>query len=266
MPALTWISHHKLLLLGAGVALLIGVVAVGVWFFILRGTSTPVNLRQALRLYRQDQRPGQAHKAVDLPLPGVYRYRTSGDEQLNFGGITRTFPTATNMIVTDDRCATDRWDPLEQHMEGLVECPLRGGAYGITSSLTYEEIAGVQTTDVISCPTDTYLVPPDPRAGERWKTKCHSTGLNVVSSGLVVGNSPVNVGGQTVPAIHTRLTLRFSGSESGTNPNDYWVSPKDGLILAQRETVDVSQQAGPLGSVHYRERMAITLASSTPVR
>ncbi len=69
-----------------------------------------------------------------------------------------------------------------------------------------------------------------------------------------------------MPAIHTRLTLAFSGAESGTNPNDYWVSTKDGLILSQRETVDVSQQAGPLGSVRYSEQMAIRIASPTPVR
>jgi len=83
---------------------------------------------------------------------------------------------------------------------------------------------------------------------------------------VVVGNSSVNVGGHTVPAIHTRLALTFSGAESGTNPNDYWVSAKNGLILSQRETVDVSQQAGPLGSVRYSEKMAIRIASPTPVR
>jgi hypothetical protein len=69
-----------------------------------------------------------------------------------------------------------------------------------------------------------------------------------------------------VPALHTRLTLSFSGSASGTNPNDYWVSLSDGLILRQRETVDVRQSAGPLGSVRYTEQMAITLASTAPVR
>jgi hypothetical protein len=264
MPLLTWINHHKFFVLGAGVLVLIAAVAAGVWFFIMRDPSTPVNLRQALRLYRQDQRPGQAGHAAQLPAPGVYRYRTTGDEQLSFGGIKRLFPTATNMIVTEDGCATEKWEPLEQHMEGLVECPLKSGAYGITSTLSYEQIAGTQTTDVINCPSGTYLVPPDARAGERWHSVCHSAGLKVVASGVVIGNSSVSVGGHAVPAIHTRLTLNFSGAESGTNPNDYWVSTKNGLILSQRETVDVSQQAGPLGSVRYTEQMAINIASATP--
>jgi hypothetical protein len=266
MPVLSWFANHKFLVLGAGVAVLILGVVAGVWFFVLRDTSTPVNLRQALRLYRQDQRPGQSSEGADLPQPGVYRYQTSGHEQLSFAGINRQFPTATTMIVTDQKCATDKWEPLEQHMEGLVECPLGGGAYGITTALSYEEIAGTQTTDVIHCPVDTYLVPPHLHAGEQWHTVCHSTDERVVSSGLVVGKTSVNVGGHQVPAIHTRLTLSFSGSESGTNPNDYWVSPQNGLILDQRETVDVSQQAGPLGSVKYSEQMAIEIASPMPLR
>ncbi|MGD0392163.1 MAG: hypothetical protein ABSC41_05925 [Acidimicrobiales bacterium] len=266
MPALTWLNQHKFFVLGAGVVVLIVAVAVGFWFFILRDTATPVNLRQALRLYRQDQHAGKATNASELPPPGVYRYRTTGDEQLSFGGIKRLFPSATNMIVTENGCATEKWEPFEQHMEGIVECPLQSGAYGITTTLSYEQIAGTQTTDVIRCPPDTYLVPPDAHAGERWHAVCHSTGLNVDWSGVVVGNASVNVGGHAVPAIHTRLTLTFSGAESGTNPNDYWVSAKDGLILSQRETVDVSQQAGPLGSVRYSEQMAIRIASPTPVR
>ena len=88
----------------------------------------------------------------------------------------------------------------------------------------------------------------------------------MVSDGLLVGTTSVNVGGHQVPAIHTRVTLTFSGNESGTNPNDYWVSPQNGLILDQQETVNVSQQAGPLGSVRYSEQMMIKIASPTPLR
>jgi hypothetical protein len=265
MPAWTWAAHHKFLLVGVGFALVIATVAMGVWFFVLRNPTTPVNLRQALRLYRQDQSDSQAPPTVTLPTAGVYRYRTTGGEQLSFGGIARSFPNATDMIVTDSKCATVRWEPLEQHIEGVVECPLGGGAYDITTSLSYEEIAGTRTTDTIHCPADTYLVPPHARPGQRWKTTCHSADQTVVFTGQVVGSTTVDIGGKRVPATHTRLVLTFSGAESGSNPNDYYVSP-DGLILSQDETVEMSQSAGPLGSVHYTEQMAVHLASATPLR
>jgi hypothetical protein len=159
-----------------------------------------------------------------------------------------------------------KWEPFEQHVEGLVACPLKDGSLTIASAPSYEEIAGTQTTDVINCPAGTYLVPPDPTTGQRWRTTCHSTGQSVIFAGQVVGPSTVAVGGRSVPAIHTRLTLTFSGSQSGTNPNDYWISVQDGLILRQHETVDVDQNTGSFGSVRYTEQMTIALSSLTPIR
>jgi hypothetical protein len=196
----------------------------------------------------------------------VYRYRTSGGEQLSLADISRSFPASSEMIVTQDGCATMKWEPLVQHMEGLVECPQRNGGLVVNSALSYEEIAGTKTTSVINCSTATYFLPPHWFAGERWHSRCHTNGETVEVSGEVVGASSVNVGREREPAVHTRLVLTFSGAESGTNPNDYWVSLRGGLILRQRETVDVTQKAGPLGSVRYTEQMAITLASMVPVR
>ncbi len=265
MPALTWATHHRLWAVSMGIALLLTAVAAGVWFFLLRSPGTQLDLRQALRLYKEDQRSGSGTSAA-LPPPGVYRYRTSGSETLSIGGISRSFPSATEMIVTDGSCATMEWEPLEQHIEGMVACPAANRALSIRSTPSYEEIAGIKTTTDIRCPVGTYLIPPNPTVGERWRTTCHSPGQNVVFAGTVIGFASVDVGGQQIPALHTRLTLSFSGSQSGTNPNDYWVSLQNGVILRQRETVDVSQSAGPLGAVHYGEQMAIALTSLTPMR
>ncbi len=266
MPVLTWATHHRFWLLGMGVVVVLVAVAAGVWFFLLRSPGTQLDLRQALRLYKQDQSAKADGGGAHLPPPGVYRYRTSGGETLSIGGISRTFPASTEMIVTDSSCTTMKWEPLEQHIEGLVACPTANQALSIASAPSYEEIAGIKTTTDILCPRGTYLVPPRPTVGERWKTTCHSPGQTVVFAGTVVGFTSVKVSGQNIPALHTRLTLSFSGSQSGINPNDYWVALQNGVILRQRETVAVSQAAGPLGSVHYGEQMAIALTSLTPIR
>lgn len=269
MPALTWVTQHKLWTLGIGFITLVtlaAAVGAGFWYFVLRSPRTQVNLAQALRLYRQDQKT-RGGGSADLPSSGVYRYSTSGSEHLSIGDINRSFPAASNMIVTEGAgCATMKWDPLEQHMEGLVECSNENGTLGIRSAVSYEQIAGTQTTNVIDCPAGTYFVPPHPSIGERWRTTCHSPGETIVFSGQVMGKPFVEVGGGAVPALQTRLTLSFSGSQSGTNPNTYWISLQNGLILRQLETVDVSQKAGPLGPVRYTERMAIALDSVVPTR
>jgi hypothetical protein len=266
MPALAWFSHHRLLALGVGMAALAVAVAAGVWFFILRSPTTPIDLRQALRLYRQAQGSGPVDDGSNLTPPGVYRYRTSGAEHLSAGDITRPFPASTTMIVTDAKCTNSRWEPFEQHVEGLVACPSPLGGLSITSVPSYEEIAGTQTNTVVECPVGTFLLPPNQVVGERWQTTCHTTGQTVLVTGQVVGRGLLDVGETVVPAVHTRLTLSYSGSDSGSNPNDYWLSASTGLILRQDETVDMSQQAGPLGSVHYDEHMAVELTSIDPMR
>jgi hypothetical protein len=253
-------------MLGLGIIALVLIVLAGLWFFLLRSPATRVDLRQALRIYRKAQNSKDLDHSMLLPPPGVYSYRTSGGEQLSIGGISRVFPASTDMIVTDARCANFDWEPLEQHTEGLVACRQKNGALTILSATSYEQIAGTQTTSVIRCPADTYFIPAHPTAGERWHKTCRSKGETVVFSGQIVGASSIVVSDQRVPALHTRLTLSFSGSESGTNPNNYWVSLQSGVILRQQETVAVSEKAGPLGSVRYTENMAIRLRSMAPIR
>jgi hypothetical protein len=261
MPLLSWCAHHRFWALGAGLAVVLAAVAAGVWFFVLRSPGTQVDLRQALRLYRHDQQDSSAADGSLLPAPGVYNYRTSGYERLSVAGISRSFPSSSEVIVTDTACATVRWVPFEQHMEGIVECSEANGAVGMVSALSDEEIAGVRTTEVIRCPADAYFVPAKAVTGQRWSATCHTGTQTVGFGGRVLGWSTIAVYGRHEPALHTRLTLTFHGGESGSNPTDYWVSPTTGLILKESEAVDLSQKTGPLGSVSYREQMAITLTS-----
>jgi hypothetical protein len=265
VPVLTWVANHRLWALGIGVAVLLVAVATGIWIFFLRSPGTQLDLRQALRLYRQVERAGDPANPR-LPPPGVYRYRTTGNERLSVAGISRAFPSTTNAIVTDTRCATVKWEPFLQHVEGQVECPIGSGGLGLVSFPSSEEIAGITTNMAIDCPPGTYLVPPEAVVGERWRTTCHAPGQVVALTGRVVGFSTVTVEGRHVPSVHTRLSMSISGSESGTSPSDYWVSLTDGMILRELESVNVLQAAGPLGSVDYTEQMGISLQSLTPVR
>jgi hypothetical protein len=266
MPVLAWANHHRLLALGAGFTVVIVALAAGVWFFLLRNTATPIDLSQALRLYRQGQASGSVSDDSQLPPPGVYRYRTAGGERLNIGGISRTFPSTTDLIVTDATCSTLTWEPFVQHVEGLVECHQPNSALSISSIPSSEEIAGIQASSDIRCPSGSYFVPPDPRPGEKWSATCHAQNLSVALSGQIIGMSAVVVGGHRVPALRTRLNFTYSGAESGVNPNEYWVLMPEGMILRQSETVAMRQQTGPLGSVRYSENLGISLESLTPVR
>ena len=265
VPALDWATHHRLWVLGIGAGVLIIAAAAGLWYLALRSPGTQVDLRQALRLYRQGQQE-RDHRSPDLPPPGVYRYRTSGEERLSLGGIDRSFPGLTQMIVDESNCATVSWAPLMEHIEGLVECPSAGDGTAMASAMTDEQIAGIRTVETVHCPMTAYLVPPDASPGQRWYATCHASDGSVAFTGEVVGTGSVTVDRRKVPALHTRVTLFYSGKESGVNPTDYWFSMRSRLILREHETVDVGQENGPLGSVRYTEAMALAITSTTPIR
>ena len=221
-----------------------------------------MGLRQALTLYRH----GHSGSDQGLPAPGVYRYSTSGNEALSLAGANRTFPTTSYMIVNDAGCASERWEPDEQHIEGLVICPSSHGGFTTSGASSFEQIAGTNTTQIITCPATTTFLPAHPRAGQRWQATCRTSGSSVLLAGQVIGRSSVMVGSQSVPTVHTRLTFTFGGGEVGTNPTDYWLSPSTGVVVRESETVRIAQSVGPLGSVQYSERMAIALATFTPER
>jgi type II secretory pathway pseudopilin PulG len=262
-------SQHRIWTVGIGViglVALLAAVAAGLWYFVLRTPSTRVDLSQALRQYQLAQKGKQGAAAGQIPS-GVYRYATSGSEHLSFGGISRSFPPTSEMIVTNNAgCSTMKWEPIEQHIEGLVVCPSGHGSLSVRSASSFEDIAGSATTSTITCPAGAYYLPPTSTIGHRWQVTCHSPGDTVRFSGQIMSPSLVDVGKTSIPAAHVRIVFSFSGSESGLNPNDYWVSAHNGLVLRQSETVNVSQKAGPLGSVHYAETMAISLKATSPTR
>lgn len=264
MPIWSWIPQHRAWSLSMGLFLLLAAGAAVVYLVVLRTTSTPLNLRQAVRLYRTRQSPASASDPPGIPLSGVYQYQTSGEESLNILGMSRTYPRTTSMIVTTRSCASVRWEPVTQHVEEISECIEPRGGLALRSSVTKESIAGISTHTVITCPSDTYLRPPKATVGDRWSSTCHSAGAPVHASGVVLGRAHVSIGGRAVGAWHTELTFSFAGAYRGTSPTQYWLAIPTDLLLAEREAVHVSEHASPLGPVLYREQMSAKLRSLTP--
>lgn len=265
-PPWRWIRRHRLLSAATALVTGLALAAGAVWYFVLRSPGTRVDLGQAVRLFRQGERAGGPTASDDLPAAGVYPLRSAGDEQVSVAGIGRVFPRRSFLIVTDGgACTTMEWRPFVQHMEGVRVCRGPAGSLLLVSAPSYEEIAGAQATNVLRCPPGTYFVPPNASPGRRWRALCHSPGERVRLQGQVLGLVNVSLGGRVLRAVHTRLDFFFRGADAGTNPTEYWVSAATGLILRQRESVDVTQSAGPLGSVRYTEEMRYGLTATLPI-
>ena len=259
-----WVQQHRVLAVVVLALVIVSTAGGTAWALVFRTVSSPVGLREALRMYRREQTGKVLASLRDrLPTPGVYTYRTKGGEGLSLMGVQRAFPSTTSMIVADGPCATVTWVPITQHTEATTVCAGNGGALTVPRLVTDESIAGTTTTSTVRCPATAYLLPPAAHDGERWLATCTlaSPAEKVVLAGQVLGSATMVVGGRTVAVEHTRFTLRFNGTEQGTNPTDFWIVASTGLIVREQEAVGVTS-----GGVRYNETMDAILTGLDPAR
>jgi hypothetical protein len=259
-----WVQQHRLLSVLILAFVILSSAGGTAWALVFRTVSSPVGLREALRMYRREQTEKVLTNLRNhLPAPGVYTYRTTGGEGLSLMGVTRGFPSSTAMIVTEGRCATVSWVPIMEHTEATSLCTGADGALTVPRLVTTESIAGTDTTSRVVCPSTAYLLPPGARTGARWSAACslQSPAEKVGFDGEVLGSSTMTVGETTVTVEHTRFVLTYNGSQSGTNPTDFWVVPSTGLIVREKEEVGITS-----GGVRYSENMEATLAGLAPAR
>jgi hypothetical protein len=271
VSAWSWIQHHRWLSVLFLAFFIVGTAGGTCWAVFFRTASSPVTLKEALRLYRRDQSrfsgnggreaPGaSAGASAGVLTPGVYRYQTSGGESLSIPGADRSFPALSDMLVTSGApsCSVISWVPLSQHTETTTVCAEKG-VLAATRFVTHEVIDGSTTTTVTSCPTTTYFVPPITMSS--WSAVCRQSDPSgkVVIDGRDLGPALLDVGGQSIETTHVRLTMTISGSGTGTAPMDFWISTTRGLLVRELETVGVNQQG-----VHYNEHMLTELMSLIP--
>ena len=259
-----WVQQHRVLSVLILAFVIVSSAGGTAWALVFRTVSSPVGLREALRMYRREQTEKVLQTLRNhLPSPGVYSYRTSGGESLSIPGMDRSFPPTSSMIVTGGNCATVSWVPLTQHTETTTECEGPDGGFTEPRLVTHESIAGTNTTSVVECPATAYLVPPKATVGQKWAATCalQSPAEKVTLVGEALGQSTMSIAGHTVTVEHTRLTLSFDGSQAATNPTDYWIVPSNGLIVQEKEAVAASS-----GGVGYSEHMLSRLTSLSPLR
>jgi hypothetical protein len=259
-----WVQQHRLLSVLILAFVIVSSAGGTAWALVFRTVSSPVGLREALRIYRREQTEKMVQTLLNhLPSPGVYSYRTTGGESLSIPGMARSFPPTTSMIVTGGNCATVSWVPLTQHTETTTECAGSGGGFTVPRLVTQESIAGSDTTSTVTCPATAYLLPPNATPGQKWSASCalRSPAEKVALNGEMLGRSTLSIGSHSVSVERTRITLTFDGSQAGTNPTDFWIVPSSGLIVQEREAVAVTS-----GGIHYTESMLSTLTGLSPQR
>ena len=240
---------------------LLVVVAVG-QAFIVAGLfwSDPVSVEQAVVGFRAAGADA-ARPAPGLPVPGVYRYRTTGGETVSFLRYRRDYSPITTRTVTRRGCGVREVQLfLAQHLEYYDRCGAALVGYG--TDIAYWWTHGTQD---FRCGPGSFDG-SDLAAGGRAEWRCADEDTRARQITEHLGEEEVEVDGARLRARHTRWTTIFSGATTGSAVVDDWFDLRTGLVL--RETRNIALRVGSpfVGSLDYRDVSTYDLLSQEPLR
>ena len=236
--------------------------AFGYWWKFVRRDISPVNVQSVEREFSRSG--GSTAVLPNRPAPGVYRYRTTGQEHVNaLGGQTNHYPPITTLTVTNTRCGVDtRWDILTGRYEAGQHCLEPDGDWILVRTQAAHRFFNQTETTTGAC-TGMVELPANPKRGQRWSGRCGDNQAWARSDFRVLGTATVRVGGQSVETVHLEITTEQMGDRSGGGTEERWVHPKTGLIVRSHNH-HRDHSPSPIGSVTYEETYEIVLESLTP--
>lgn len=228
------------------------VVVVATGWLLLQDTTTPVAAGAV-----QGQFGGEAGSSPGDP--GVYRYSTSGFEEIDaLSGARHEYPDETFMTITAGGCGpVVRWDALAERWIDWEHC---GPNLAVTASSAYHEWFGIPDLETEVC------VEPRPitgTAGETKMTVCDADGLLETYEITIVGLEVLDVGGVPIETTYLRRTSSLSGGSTGTAQVDVWRATGTALVV-RMEVVRRSVTSSAIGDVTYVEEFVLELVGLIP--
>jgi len=237
-------------LLVMGVVVIGAIAAVGWW--VLRDTTTPV----AIDVVQGEFGGAAGSSAGD---PGIYRYRTSGFEEIDaLSGARHEYPDETFMTISVGECGpVVRWDALEERWIDWDHC---GPDLAVSASATYHEWFGIPDLENETC--------ADPRpiagiAGEITTTVCEAEGILETYETTIMGQETLDVAGVPIETTHLRRTSSLSGGSTGDAEVDVWRANGTALVV-RMEVVRRSATPSAVGDVTYSEEFVLDLIGLAP--
>ena len=222
---------RRALLIGTGIAVAFVVLLVGIVVYLrARDSTTAVSVDEAIGSFRDvsDTSASESHR----PEPGVYLYETVGDEHIDaLGGATHTYPAQTTMSVRLTDCGYRvRWDVFKERFDELDLCVSSAGE-SVATTRQYREFFGLSNDRTYQCDAQVLVRVEPPVFGETRATPCTAPASDAEIRVTVLGNEPIDVGGETVDSLHILLETTLNGDVRGTSTLNYWADPITGLIF-----------------------------------
>ena len=185
-------TGRRWLVAGLVVVTVLVVAAVFVRFVVLRDSTHSVPTNEALKVFRAQSTTSTqpesttpttavatsitaATSTTVAPLsapplvePGIYRYKTTGSEQIDaLGGTSHDYPAETTLTVVAGDCGVRvRWDALRERRDEWALCSSPDGIDLGPLGVQYHEFYNQPDEEAVSCDRRVLIVPIPGSASE----------------------------------------------------------------------------------------------------
>lgn len=239
-----------------GVLLLIGGSVLGYNAFFGNSTTT-ISYKEAFDQFAAEQ--GSDVGVIDdgLPVPGVYRYSTTGGDSTKLlTGASHEYPAESVVTITRSGCGVRmEWTPVRERSEYFDVCReddrlvLKG--YGGT-----HEFFGMQDKHAVTCSDQTWLIPAIEN-GDSARAVCEGGNLTHKRTTAPVKAAEVLIGTATVDGFIVETKFVAEGSFNGTTVRTMTFD-EDGVLLSWTDVVSGFSPT-PVGNADYEESFSLTL-------
>lgn len=215
----------------------------------------------------QQPPPGTAPTPAEtgpLPADGVYLYNTTGSEEVDIlGGAHHDYPAQTTITVQRAGCGlVTRWDAIRERWDERRSC-LADRRQDLREIIQHHEFFRTADERHFTCDPGSFDRPADETPGATWTIRCATDDTVATTTLTLVGVEPVDVGGQSVEALHVRSVTSIDGATKGTQRFESWLLRTNGLLVRRVSTND-SISNSRFGKAHYREYYELRLTSLQP--
>ncbi len=228
-----------------------GVIAVGIVVAVAfwpRGATPTDETKVRKDFEARTEGAAQRDDIAALPAPGIYRYDTSGLEELKVGVLpteTRPYPRSIPATIVDGGpgCFTMTLNLLEQHSEDSTFCVGGDGAISLAGHEKRQQVGPMKATAEMTCDPDVLVEPDGPVA----PLTCELTmdggpaKLNATLQGTATSNpsATVDVAGTSVEATEVDIDLEATGGLTGTWRERVWFARDGALPLRVARDLDL---------------------------
>ncbi len=245
-------------------AAIVGSIAVGVMFAV-REQPGPKPVEEALEEFGTGGAPATSIAGIAVrPPEGVYLVEGEGRETISFPPVEQidgtTMPASIRHRV--DGCFTFRIDYNEAHWQEWELCPEEDTLLETGGRTMHRWDFGVTSVDNMAtfvCDPPVPFAIRESTSGDRRARACTATNDQVAEPTeqegtlVLVGTESVEVGGETLEAVHVRQAVTFSGGQTGESHTELWFSASDWMPLRGERDVRIESDS-PIGAVTYTEQ------------